>query len=274
MATKAEIVRTYCEITKRPVADAEHRAERLRKAGMLPTTGRGPYAARLDYHHTALCLIAFMAIHEPAIAAPEVVEAYGTLLLDHHTLILDAEVGAIHPPTKAGGVATFLDALTAFLRDSRERRYIGQVTIQRITLARTDKTIRAAITVRDLSRQDCVEVLSFSNQAEPELPLSVDSESSLLIEQQCAIDGRIIDVLADLFSKAENENGPSVRADEPLPSDATPRACKPATTSSHLEARRERDKSQVGFESYGDASDGSSLSIRGTTDEDRSKRYG
>jgi hypothetical protein len=71
----------------------------------------------------------------------------------------------------------------------------------------------------------------------------------------------------------ENESGPPVDADEPLPSDA-PRAGKPETTGSHLKARRERDKSQVGFESYGDASDGSSLSNRGSTDEARPKRYG
>jgi hypothetical protein len=215
MVTKAEIVRTYCEITQRPVADTEHRAERLRRAGMLPTTGRGPYAARLDYHHVALCLIAFLAIHEPAINAPEIVETYGNLLLDRHTLMLDAEVGAKHPPASGGGVATFLDMLTMFLRNSQEQRRIGQTAIQRITLSRTSNTVRAAITLRSLSHQDLLEVLSFSTHAEPELPLGSDGEACLLIEQQCAISGRIIDVLADLLCKAENEPGSSVAADEP-----------------------------------------------------------
>src|SRR4051794_41139746 len=74
--------------------------------------------------------------------------------------------------------------------------------------------------------------------------------------------------------QAEHEPGPSVSPDEPLPSDETPRACKPATTNTHPKARRERDKSQVGFESYGNSSGGSSLSIRGTPDENRLSRPG
>jgi len=81
------------------------------------------------------------------------------------------------------------------------------------------------------------------------------------------------DLLADNF-QSTHENGPSVDADEPLPSDETPRAARPETTGPHLEASRERDKSQAGFESYGNSSGGSSLSIRGTTDEKRLCRPG
>jgi hypothetical protein len=234
MMTKAELVRACCAITQRPAADAEHRAERLRKAGMLPTTGRGPYAAQLDPHHVAVCLIAFLAIHEPAINAPEIVEAYGNLLLDHETLILDAEAGTIHPPTLGGGVATFLDALTSFLRSSRERRRIGEMAIQRITLSRSGETVRAAITLRDLSCRDRVEVLSFSTHAEPELPLKADGEACLPIEQQCAIDGRIIDRLADLLAKTENETSLSVDTDRPASLDDKPRGANPEATTERL----------------------------------------
>jgi hypothetical protein len=234
MVTKAELVRTYCALTGRPVADTEHRAERLRKAGMLPTTGRGPYAARLDEHHVALCLIAFLAVDEPAIHAPAVVETYGNLLLDHETLILDAEAGTMHPPTLGGGVATFLEALTSFLRSSRERRRIGETEIQRITLSRTGETVRAAITLRDLSRLDCVEVLSFSTHAEPELPLGADCGASLPIERQCAIDGRIIDRLADLLCQADNETDLSVDADRPASLDDQPRGGNPEATATVL----------------------------------------
>src|SRR4051794_26334318 len=105
MVTKAEFVRAYCETTQRSVADPEHRAERLRKAKMLPTGGRGPNAAQLEHHHGAVCLIAFLAIHEPAINAPEIVETYGNLLQDHETLVMDAEAGTMHPPALGGGVA-------------------------------------------------------------------------------------------------------------------------------------------------------------------------
>jgi hypothetical protein len=70
--------------------------------------------------------------------------------------------------------------------------------------------------------------------------------------------------------QAEHENGPPGPTDEPLPSDETPRGANPATTTgSQPEARRERDKSQAGLQSYGNSSGGSSLSIRGTTDEKR-----
>jgi hypothetical protein len=74
--------------------------------------------------------------------------------------------------------------------------------------------------------------------------------------------------------QAEHENGPSGPTDEPLPSDETPRACRPATTTAPPKARRERNKSQAGLESCGNSSDGSSLSIRGTTDENRLSRPG
>lgn len=81
------------------------------------------------------------------------------------------------------------------------------------------------------------------------------------------------DLLADNF-RTTHENGPSVSADEPLPSDETPRACRPETTGPHPEARRERDKSQVGFESYGESSGGGPLPPTEPPDEARPKRYG
>jgi hypothetical protein len=75
-------------------------------------------------------------------------------------------------------------------------------------------------------------------------------------------------------SKVGNETGPPVDADGPIPSDETLRACKSATTGSHLKARRERDKSQVGFESYGNSSGGAPLPPTEPPDEARPKRYG
>jgi hypothetical protein len=66
------------------------------------------------------------------------------------------------------------------------------------------------------------------------------------------------DLLADNF-RTTHENGPSASTDEPLPPDETPRAGKPETTQTHPEARRERDKSQASFESYGESSGGAPL---------------
>jgi hypothetical protein len=60
--------------------------------------------------------------------------------------------------------------------------------------------------------------------------------------------------------QAEHETGPSVDADEPLPlDDQTPRGANPATTKTDLEVNDKETKSQVGFESYGGSSGGSSL---------------
>jgi hypothetical protein len=106
-----------------------------------------------------------------------------------------------------------------------------------------------------------------------------------------ALIGHLAEVLGDTLSppafnenappakpKAENETGPSATTDEPIPSgeckDETPRAARPATTGSHLKARRERDKSQVGFESYGNSSGGAPLPPTESPDEARPKRYG
>jgi hypothetical protein len=86
------------------------------------------------------------------------------------------------------------------------------------------------------------------------------------------MEGDTLTAMADLLAdnlRSTHENGPSVDADEPLPSDELPRACRPATTDRHQKARRERDKSQVGLQSCGNSSGGSSLSIRGPTDEKR-----
>jgi hypothetical protein len=86
------------------------------------------------------------------------------------------------------------------------------------------------------------------------------------------MDGYTLAVMADLLAdnlQSTHENGPSVDADEPLPFDELPRACRPATTTTHPKARRERDKSQAGLQSYGNSSDGSPLSNRGTPDEKR-----
>jgi hypothetical protein len=81
---------------------------------------------------------------------------------------------------------------------------------------------------------------------------------------------------------AEHETGPSEPTDEPIPSDETsdetPRGANPATTTTaHPKARRERDKSQAGFESYGDLSDSSGGAPLPTTeppDESRLSRPG
>jgi hypothetical protein len=98
------------------------------------------------------------------------------------------------------------------------------------------------------------------------------------IVESVRIRGFALTALADLLAdnlQTTYENDPSVRADGPLPSDETPRACRPATTTNtHAEARRERDKSQVGFESYGNSSGGAPLPPTEPPDENRPKRYG
>jgi hypothetical protein len=101
-----------------------------------------------------------------------------------------------------------------------------------------------------------------------------------LIESQVRLNAVALNTMADLLApnvaaanrarmQAEHENGPPGPTDEPLPSDETPRGANPETTTTHPKARRERDKSQAGLQSYGNSSGGSSLSIRGTTDEKR-----
>jgi hypothetical protein len=147
---------------------------------------------------------------------------------------MDAEDGTGLSPIGEGSIATFLDALTLFLRGSRDRRDKGETAIQRVTLSRTGNTVRAAITVRHLSHQDRIEILTFSTQSEPELPLVADGEACLPIQRNCALDGRIIDRLANLLCQAENETDPSVDADRPAPLDDKPRGGNPEATTELL----------------------------------------
>jgi hypothetical protein len=106
-----------------------------------------------------------------------------------------------------------------------------------------------------------------------------------VIEISYRLMGPALNTMADLLApnvaaanrarmQAKHENGPSVDADGPLPSDETPRAARPATTNTHPKARRERDKSQVGFESYGNSSGGAPLPPTEPPDDVRPKRYG
>jgi hypothetical protein len=82
--------------------------------------------------------------------------------------------------------------------------------------------------------------------------------------------GQDINTMADLLApnvaaanrarmQAEHETGPSALTDEPIPFDNLPRATTPTATDTHPEASDKEKESQVGFESCGRSSGGSSL---------------
>jgi hypothetical protein len=91
-----------------------------------------------------------------------------------------------------------------------------------------------------------------------------------VIQVSCGLKASAINLLADLLApnvaaanrarmQAKHETGPSVSADEPIPFDNLPRAATPATQGTHPEANDKEKESQVGFESCGRSSGGSSL---------------
>lgn len=164
---------------------------------------------------------------------------------------------------------TLLDTLMVCLqtfRSDTEIRFLA------LTVEQSDYEPRAALHLGDPSVRACSLGIGFAEREGPRE--GVLPEPRLHIER---FRGGVLTVMADLLAdnlQSTHENGPSVDADEPLPSDELPRAAKPATTDSHPEGMRERDKSQASFESYGNSSGGYPLSHRGDPDENRLSRSG
>jgi hypothetical protein len=165
---------------------------------------------------------------------------------------------------------TLLDSLKFCLRTFRSDTEIRFLSLG---IEQSDYEPRASLHLGDPSVRTCSFGIGFAEKEGP--------REGVLPEPRVHTErfrGGVLTVMADLLAdnlQSTHENGPSVVADEPLPSDETPRGANPATTTgSHLEARRERDKSQVGFESYGNSSGGAPLPPTEPPDEARPKRYG
>jgi hypothetical protein len=269
MRTARNLAREWCATTNVPWPDLDGRLRALRDAGNSPK-GAGRHTPPATLRDAAEMLLA------PLVAplwkdVPADIRRYGALKGSGQ-----GGFTQVSPTERAEEMCrelsapfvnlTLLDALMLCLR-----------------ICRSDSEMRFVSLDIKLSKYKPEAILRLCNRwlvfgiffRETEAPRKgVQFEP---IVDHKTMQGDTLTAMADLLTdnlQSTHENGPSVPPDEPLPSDETPRAGKPATTQTHPEARREKDKSQVGFESYGNSSGGASLPPTEPPDEVRPKRYG
>jgi hypothetical protein len=271
MRTARTLMRDWCTATGDSWSDLNGRWRAVREAGgSLKGAGRHTPPATLQD--------AAMMILAPLVAplwkdVPAGIRRYGSLIARDFQVSADFRnrFGEEMAPTLGAKFEnrTLLDTLMVCLqtfRSDTEIRFLA------IGIEQSDYEPRAALVLGDPSIRACSFVINFAEREGP--------REGVLPEPRVHIErfrGGVLTVMADLLAdnlQSTHENGPSEPTDEPLPSDETPRAGKPATTLTHPKARRERDKSQVGFESYGNSSGGAPLPPTEPPDETRPKRYG
>ena len=269
MRTARTLAREWCATTNLPWPDLDGRLRALRDAGDSPK-GAGRHTPDATLQDGAVMVLA------PLVTplwkdVPAGIRRYGTLKGSGHggfTQVSPTE----HPEEMCRDLSapfvnlTLLDALMLCLRICRSDSEIRFVSLD-ITLSKYKPEA-----ILRLCNRWLVFGIFFRETEGPRegVPLEPTIDHKVM-------EAHTLTAMADLLAdnlQSTHENGPSVSADEPLPSDETPRAARPATTGSHLEARRERDKSQVGFESYGNSSGGAPLPPTEPPDEARPKRCG
>jgi hypothetical protein len=227
-----------------------------------------PFATPLDA--ATVTLVPLVATHRKDV--PAGIRRYGSLMQSSFMVTGDFK-GRFGEDTLSNMVLqlekrTLLEALAICLRtfSSKSGSEIGFVSLN---IEKSEYQAKASLYLGDPPEQFITYFVE-----DPREGSRVDP-----IVESVRMRGFALTALADLLAdnlQTTHENGPSVSADEPLPPDEkTPRGANPETTTGqHPEARRERDKSQVGFESYGDPSGGAPLPPTEPPDEDRPKRYG
>lgn len=264
MRTARTLAREWCATTNLPWPDLDGRLRALRDAGDSPK-GAGRHTPPATLRDAAEMVLA------PLVAplwkdVPAGIRRYGTLKGSP-----DGGFAKISPTEHAEEMCRELSAPFVNLT-------LLNALIRCLQTCRSDSETRFVSLDIKLSKYKPEAILRLCNRwiifgiffKETEDPREgVPLEPTI---DRKVMEAHTLTAMADLLAdnlQSTHENGPSVDADEPLPSDETPRAGKPATTETHPKARRERDKSQAGFKSYGNSSGGSSLSNRGTPDEKR-----
>jgi hypothetical protein len=271
MRTARTLIRDWCTATGESWSDLNGRWRAVREAGGSPKgAGRHtPPATELE----AATIVTASLVAPLWKDVPAGLQLYGNLIVNGFAISEDfrsrfGDEMYLNMQAQFEN-RTLLDALMLCLRTFRSD---SEIRFLSLGIEQSDYEPRASLHLGDPSRRTTTFAISFAEKEGPREGIYPEPRV-----HSTRMRGFVLTAMADLLAdnlQSTHENGSSVDADEPLPSDETPRAGKPATTGPHPEARRERDKSQVGFESYGNSSGGSSLSIRGTPDENRLSRPG
>jgi hypothetical protein len=252
-------MRDWCDATGYPVSDLIGRGRAVREAGLLTQGALGinaPAATILD----GAVLLLSIAASRTWKDAPKEVKRYGSLPLyktTGHNQITRTDFDpdpAQFPPGQP-----LLGMLATALEHCGSQRAERLLTLK---VERSERSPAAFLTfglyegevhtktffltfMRPTGQNDAVWESGQMND------IALNTMADLLVPNVAAANRARM--------QAEHETGPSAPTDEPIPLDDLPRACKPATTKTDLEANDKEKKSQVGFKSCGGSSGGSSL---------------
>jgi hypothetical protein len=273
-----DLIRAWCAATGYPVADLIGRGRHGREGGWLSQGARGVNAPDAVPQDGAVLLLSTIVAPAWKDVAKEV-ERYANLKLVDTTVRDEVSKLSGKPETLLfpDGI-TLLDALTRSLEVSGSRRgyRLAQLSVDRSAVK---PAAYLGMAVYEMRAAGDTHKATYMLRFEQKPGQASTEQQPDVVEANFRLGPRALNAMADLLAdnlRTTHENDPSVRADGPLPSDEhSPRACRPETTThTHAEARRERDKSQVSFESYGESSGGGPLPPMEPPDDVRPKRYG
>jgi hypothetical protein len=259
-----DLMRDWSAATGRPLSDLIGRGRAVREAGLLTQGGHGVNAPAATLRDGAVLLLSIVVARLWKDVAKGV-EKYSLLPLiktTGHNEITRRDYDPEEVPLPDG--TPLIDALIYLLEHCGSQRE-ARLLLLKVDRSETNPSADLAFGLYEITPDGETHTktffLTFMRQT---------GKQHEVYEESGRLNDIALNTMADLLAdnlRSTHENGPSVDADEPLPSDETPRAGKPATTNTHPKARRERDKSQAGLQSYGNSSGGSSLSNRGIPDE-------
>src|SRR4051812_15860196 len=271
MRTPRTLIRDWCTAIGDSWSDLNGRWRSVLDAGASPK-GAGRHTPPATEREAATIVLASL-VTPLWKDAPAGIQIYGGLIVTGfaHTKDFSSRFGEETCISMQAQFEnrTLLDTLMICLRTFRSDTEIRFLSL---SVEQSDYEPRASLHLGDPLSQTTTFAISFAEREGPRGGVLPDPGV-----RSVGMGGYVLPAMADLLAdnlQSTHENGPSEPTDEPLPSDETPRGANPATTQTHPKARRQRDKSQAGFESYGNSSGGSSLSIRGTPDEARPRRCG
>ena len=269
MRTARTLMRDWCTATGDLWSDLNGRWRAVREAGDNPKGAGRHTPPATEIEATTIVLASLVAPLWKDV--PARVRLYGSLIATGFAISEDFRL-RFGDEMRLNMQAQFenrtlMDTLMFCLRTFRSDTEIRFLSLG---IEQSDYEPRAFLHLGDPSSATTTFAISFAEREGPRRGVLPEPRVNIT-----RMRGGVLTVMADLLAdnlQSTHENGPSVDADEPLPSDETPRAGKPATTHSHPKARRERDKSQVGFESYGNSSGGAPLPPTEPPDEARPRR--
>ena len=257
-------MRDWCVATGYPLPDLIGRGRAVREAGLLTQGGHGVNAPAAIPQDGAVLLLSTI-VSKTWKDAPKEVRRYGSLPLINTTGDDEFTRAEFDPdPLPFPNGTSLLDALTQLLERCGIRREFRLLALK-VKRSEVFPTATLSFATPNITPTGKTYTKAYY------LTFSVaEGRGPELIEISFQLNHTALNTMADLLApnvaaanrarmQAKHETGPSVSADEPIPFDNLPRAATPATQGTHLEANDKEKESQVGFESCGRSSGGSSL---------------